>query len=174
MNIKGDFNMAGLFRVSRKILIVIFAFVLIVVLTGCRKSFKKEFFGTFYANDCGVSHGGFEWSGGYKASLVVSGSKGDLTLTFEIGLGDPLTVHQFSVSDFAETAGNMSFKLGGKAATLVFVENDTIWNGDYSNHFIANKSDEPSERIGSLPIEPFSGFRSHYYIELRLKPNETL
>jgi len=66
----------------------------------------------------------------------------------------------------------MSFKIEGKTVTLVFVENDTIWNGDYNNHFIANKSDEPSERIGLLPIEPFSGFKSHYYIELRLKPKE--
>ncbi len=164
--------MGAVFRVSEKILKIVFVLILIVILGGCHKFPKKEFFGTFYANDCGVSHGGFEWAGGYTASLVVSGSKGDLTLAFETGLGDPLTSHQFSISDFAEAAGNMSFKIEGKAANLVFVENDTIWNGNYNDHFIANKSDEPSERIGSLPIESFYGFKSHYYIELRLKPKE--
>jgi len=164
--------MRVLFHASKKILRVFLAIILIIVLGACHKSPKKEFSGSFYANDCGVSHGGFEWAGGYKASLVISGSKGDLILTFEIGLGDPLTVHQFSISDFAEAAGSMTFRIEGKAATLVFIETDTIWNGDYNNHFIANKSDEPSERIGALPIEPFYGFKSHYYIELRLKPKE--
>lgn len=164
--------MSALFPVSKKILNIIFAFILIVIISGCHKSSKEDFFGSFYANDCGVSHGGFEWAGGYKASLVVSGNKGDLTLTFEIGLGDPLTVHQFSISDFVEAAGNMTFKIEGKAATLVLVENDTIWNGEYSNHFVANKSDDLSEKIGSLPIEPFYGFKSHYYIELRLRPKQ--
>jgi len=166
--------MAGLYHLSKRILVVIFSFALLFILNSCSKSPEIEFSGSFYANDCGVSDGGFEWAGEYTASLAVRGSKGDLTLSFKTGLGDPLTRHQFSISDFAEAGGYMSFKIDGKAFFLEFVENETIWNGEYNNHFIGNRTDNPSEKIGWLAIEPFSGFKSHYYIELRLKPKETM
>lgn len=156
---------------SKQTVAIIVLFVFFIVLNGCPgSSDKKEFSGEFLTNDNGESHGGFEWAGEYTAGLIVRGTKGDLTLTFSTGLGDYLTRHQFSISDFAEAGGSMSFKIEGRAASLVLVEDDTIWNGKYDGYFTANKSSNASEQIGHLPIEPFSGFSSHYYIDLRLKP----
>lgn len=147
--------------------------IVLVHLSACHKaSMKKEYFGEFYANDCGESHGGFEWAGEYSASLIIDGNKGSLRLTFSIGLGDPLKRHEYSVSDFAEGAGGMSFKIEGKAAFLLLVEDDHIWDGKYNGYYAANWTSNPSEQIGQLPIGAFSGFRPHYYIELRLKPLE--
>jgi hypothetical protein len=148
--------------------------LLLLSLSGCHKtSQKKEYYGDFYANDCGVSHGGFEWAGGYEASLVVHGDEGTLEITFIIGLGDYLTKHSYSVNDFVEAGGHMSFKVEGRTASLVLIENDQIWGGKYNNHFSGNNSDEPSERIGWLPVEVFKGYRSHYYVDLRLKSLES-
>lgn len=161
--------MGKAFSKSRRIFWTILVFSLLAAVGGCRRGEKKEFTGEFYANDCSESHGGFEWAGSYLTSLVVRGTKGDLMVTFLIGLGDPLTRHEFSISDFAEAAGRLSFKIEGKAATLVFVEQDTIWDGRYDGYYIGNNSIKEEEQLGSLPIEPFSGFPSHYYVELRLK-----
>ena len=161
--------MSGLLNKTRRVFWIILVFSLLAAVSGCRRGEKKEFTGEFYANDCSESHGGFEWAGSYLTSLVVRGTKGDLTMTFLTGLGDPLTRHEFSISDFAEAAGRLSFKIEGKAATLVFVEQDTIWDGRYNGFYIGNNSIKEEEQVGSLPIEPFSGFPSHYYVELRLK-----
>lgn len=160
---------------SKKFFLFLLVYLLISILflSQCSKSgVKREYYGTFYANDCGVSHGGHEWAGDYTASLVVHGAKGTLTLVFSVGLGDYLTKHQFSVSDFSQAGGMLSFKIEGRQTLLEWVENDTIWNGDYDNHYIANNTDDAQERIGQLPVEVFTGFRSHYYIELRLKSTQ--
>jgi len=170
---KRKFRLGSLICIFMQIFTIIFAFVLVTSLNGCRStSVRKEYIGYFRANDSGESHGGFEWGGEYEATLVIAGNKGDLILTFSIGLGDFLTRHQFSVSDFSEVAGNLSFKIEGRAALLVLVEQDSIWNGEYDGYFAANKSSNDSERIGNLPIEPFSGFKSHFYIDLRLKSSQ--
>lgn len=149
----------------------ILAWLSLWMILGCgfKPSETHEFLGSFYANDCGESHGGFEWAGGYTASLNVTGTKGRLILTFDIGLGDPLEVHNFNISDFRDLGTSLSFRLEGKTARLVWVEKDAIWDGTYDAHFVGNKSDRMSEQVGHLPIEVFNGFRSHYYVELRLQ-----
>ena len=158
---------------SKQSIAIVIVFLLFVILNACPNSGeKREFSGEFLANDSGVSHGGFEWAGSYTASLVVRGTKGDLILTFEIGLGDYLEKHKFSISEFAEAGGTISFKIEGKPAALVLVEEDSIWNRQYDNYLSANNSDDPSEQIGYLPIEPFEGYNSRYYVDLRLSPLE--
>lgn len=156
---------------SKQTIAIIIVFLLFVILNACPNSGeKKEFSGEFLANDSGVSHGGFEWAGSYSASLVVRGTKGDLILDFEIGLGDYLQKHKFSVSEFAEAGGTISFKIEGRPATLVLVEEDNIWNRQYDDYLSANNTDDTSEQVGYLPIEPFEGYSSHYYVDLRLSP----
>jgi len=159
--------------ISIRITPLLFLTLFLLNSSACQKaSQKKEYYGDFYVNDCGVSHGGFEWAGGYKASLVVHGDEGTLEITFTIGLGDYLTKHRYSASDFVEVAGNMSFKIEGRTASLVLVENDQIWGGKYNNYISGNNSDDLSERIGWLPVEVFKGLKSHYYVDLRLKSLE--
>ena len=134
---------------------------------------RKEYLGTFYANDCGVSHGGHEWAGSYTASLIVEGSNGDLKIVLEVGLGDYLDRHDFKITDFSKSSETISFKIDGRMIRLSYVEEDTIWNGEYNNHYIANNSDDQSEQIGTIPIEVFYGLPFHYYIELRIKQDSS-
>ena len=158
--------------ISRRLLFPVWISFCLLGLGACGSSVSREYFGEFYANDCGVSHGGFEWAGEYTASLMVKGNKGRLYVSFSVGLGDYLKKHEFEVTDFVETGSRMSFRLEGKPAYLVLVEEDRIWNGTYNGYFVANNSDQASEQIGQIPISVFPGYRAHYYIELRLKPSE--
>lgn len=132
----------------------------------------ERFNGTFYANDCGESHGGFEWAGEYSARLEISGDEGTLEVLLTQGIGDPLQKHLYSVRHFAEAGGNMSFTLEGRSSQLIRIDNDSIWDGRFNSYYTGTKSANPAERIGKLPIEIFEGLRPHYYIELRLKPAE--
>ncbi len=159
---------------SKQTIAIIIVFLLFIILNGCPGSrVAKEYTGELLANDSGVSHGGFEWGSQYSVSLVVRGTRGDLILTHEIGLGDYLRKHEFSVSEFAEVSGNISFKIEGRPASLVLIEEDTIWNKKYDGYYTGNKTSDISERIGYLPIEPFSGFNSRFYIDLRLFPEQS-
>lgn len=158
---------------SKQTIAIIIVFLLFIILNGCPGSrVTHEYTGELLANDSGVSHGGFEWGSQYSASLVIRGTRGDLILTHDIGLGDYLRKHEFSVSEFAEVAGNISFKIDGRAASLVLIEEDTIWNRQYDGYFTGNKTSDLSERVGYLPIEPFVGFNSRFYIDLRLLPEQ--
>lgn len=157
---------------SKQTVAIIIVFLFFVILNGCPTSgITHEYTGEFLVNDSGVSHGGFEWASLYTASLTIRGTRGNLTLTQSIGLGDYLTKHKLSIRDFADFGGNISFKIEGRAAALVLVEEDTIWNRKYDNYLTGNKTSDPAEQIGSLPIEPFVGFNPRYYIDLRLQPD---
>ena len=52
---------------GQKLLVPVWMSFCLLILGTCGPSSSKEYFGEFYANDCGVSHGGFEWAGGYTA-----------------------------------------------------------------------------------------------------------
>ena len=134
---------------------------------ACEKRTVKEYTGAFYANDCSVSHGGFEWAADYDARMTIKGSRGHLELTLIIGLGDYLEKHEFKITSFEESYERLTFKIQRKRATLIYTEVDSIWSGTYNNHFIGNNSIKESEKIGQLPIEVFKGYKSHFYVEMR-------
>jgi hypothetical protein len=147
--------------------------VSLIAFTHCHEEQPtQEYRGSFHANDSGESHGGFEWAGEYDAALTVQDHRGELVLVFSRGLGDPLKIHSLSITAFSQTNAELKFMIDGRDALLHFVEKDTIWNEQYDKRYIANNSTKVAEQIGKLPIEPFTGFRPHYYIELRLAPAE--
>ena len=162
-------------RVCRRVLRLLpwlFSLVLASPHLSCGPGLSRSYSGIFYANDSGVSHGGFEWAGEYAARLQVSGENGSLELQFSVGLGDPLNRHRFSVFNFFETSGYMTLMLEGQPAVLYLIEEDLIWGGRFDGYLSGNNSDDVGERIGDLPVDVFKGFKSHYYIELRLKPDQ--
>jgi hypothetical protein len=94
--------------------------------------------GSMFASDAGRSHGGFEYTATWNATLDVSGSTGTLKLLLNLGLGDALTQHQFAVSEFAKNSNNISMKIDGRPVSLVWMENDRIWNGTYNRYYVAS------------------------------------
>jgi hypothetical protein len=146
--------------------------VFFLFLSGC-SLFQPQvvYTGSFHANDSGESHGGFEWAAGYSVALEIRGTRGQLIISFEIGLGDYLKKYTYSVSHFVEANGHLNFRINGRDVRLVHVEKDTIWNGKFNNHYIGNNSTKAEEKKGYLPAEIFSGFKPHYYVELRIQPS---
>jgi len=155
------------------LLFVIFIFSLIYC-SNDEEGKQKKYSGNFYVNDSGRSHGGFEYTQGYEATMTVTDNKGELKITYpRSGLGDKLDRHNFKITDFEGTDEYLKFKIDNRNIKMVYVEEDNIWNGDYNNYYFANRTTEESEALGTLHYEVFYGLKSTYYLELRLKQDNS-
>ncbi|MGQ4892618.1 MAG: endonuclease/exonuclease/phosphatase family protein [Candidatus Njordarchaeia archaeon] len=120
--------------------------------------------GSLYANDSGQPKGGFEWAGEYNITLkIFPNGTGYMLVIFNIGLGDPLKVHFYLISNFTKTNETLTFLLRPPTIstwfniTCIYTENDTTWNRFHGYY------------IGSyLNPEAFPGFGSNYYVEIRI------
>jgi len=126
--------------------------------------------GSMFVSDAGKSHGGFEYTATWNASLQVSGGTGTLTLVLRIGLGDALTKHQYGVTNFSKNSTNISMKLDGSPVTLVWIDSDPIWNGTFNHYYVASWGGyAPQDEIrGNISPTIFPGLTSFWYVELRL------
>ncbi len=117
--------------------------------------------GSLYFNDSGVHHGGFEAAMQWNVTLNVKAGFGLLVVTPEPDYmnNDVLLKWSYSVMGFQVTEEQMIMTIEGHLVVLHFVENDTVWN-TYDNHYICSTP--------NLSPSIFSGFLSHYYVELRL------
>ncbi len=124
-----------------------------------------------FISDAGRSHGGFEYTASYDASMTVRGNTGKLELKLKIGLGDALEKHTYDVTDFTMNIQRISCLVDGRRVVLVWVENDTVWDHEYDRHYIASwGGDAPPEEIkGQISPQIFPGLAEHYYVELRLR-----
>jgi len=79
----------------KKIFTILITLILgMISQSGCiEKDISGLSYGSFYANDCGVPKGGFEWAGDYYANLTLKSGVGKLTIQFKGGLGDPIEKH---------------------------------------------------------------------------------
>ena len=117
--------------------------------------------GSFYFNDSGDHHGGWEATCLWNASLTVKAGSGLLVITPEPDYmaNDMLLKWIYHISGFQITEDQIVMAIDGHPVILEFVENDTIWNR-YHDHYISATPD--------LSPTIFPGFISHYYVELRL------
>lgn len=124
-----------------------------------------------FASDAGKSHGGFEYNAEWNATLVVRDNTGTLKLELDIGLGDALKKHEYSVTEFIQDRDKVSMKVDGRPIVLVWVTSDEIWNHTYDAYYIASwGSDSPPEELrGEISSITFPGLGDSYYLELRLK-----
>jgi hypothetical protein len=137
----------------------------------------RTFTGSLFVSDAGQSHGGFEYNAEWAVDLIVVGDSGTLRLALKTGLGDALTKHEYTITEFRHDDPTLcerliSFRLNGKPVKLVWVVNDTVWNGQFSNYYIASWGTEaPASEIRGI-IKPtyFTGLADFWYVELRIKP----
>ena len=136
----------------------------------------RTFAGSMFVSDAGQSHGGFEYNAEWAADLIVVGDTGMLRLTLKTGLGDALTKHEYTVTEFKKDDLTLawrliSFDMNGNTVKLLLVPNDTVWDGQFSNYYIASwGAHAPDAEIRGL-IRPtyFEGLADFWYVELRLK-----
>lgn len=135
--------------------------------------------GSMFISDAGTAEGGFEFTATYTASLtgteepyewVFDGHPASLSLSLEVGLGDPLSIHGFMCVVRLGT-DRATVVLDGTSVdiTLVYVLSDTVWDGEFDRHYIASWGGYASEEEIRGSISPVQfGLPEHYYIELRL------
>lgn len=126
--------------------------------------------GSMFVSDAGRSHGGFEYTASWNATLDLSGATGTLNLLLKVGLGDALSVHQFAIAGFTRNSTNVSMRIDGRPVTLVWIENDPVWNGTFDRYYVGSwGSDAPQNELrGAISPSVFPGLNSAWYIELRL------
>lgn len=127
--------------------------------------------GTFFVSDAGESHGGFEYTAEWDATLEVRGTTGALKLVPRVGLGDALEKHRYRVTGFKKTPERISMRLDGSPVELVWIEEDLIWNHTYDEHYIASWGGyAPTEEIrGTISPSIFPGLAEFWYLELRMR-----
>jgi hypothetical protein len=127
--------------------------------------------GSMFVSDAGKSHGGFEYTASWNATVEVVGATGTLNLTLRVGLGDALTKHQFAVTDFSKNSTKVSMKIDGSPVTLIWIDNDPIWNGTFNHYYVASWGGyAPQNEIrGNISPTIFPGLTSFWYVELRLQ-----
>ena len=154
------------------IVAVLFSGVLILMQVIAPISPLREYTGSLFVSDAGQSHGGFEYTASWNATMKVVGTTGTLNLALNVGLGDALNQHSFNVTYIkVNSPYNISFMLGQYPVTMVNVTHDEIWNGTYDNYYAASWGGyaPSSEIIGNISPAVFPGLVSFWYVELRLK-----
>lgn len=134
---------------------------------------STDYVGSLFVSDAGESHGGFEYTASWNATMSVTGSTGLLNLTLNVGLGDALKQHTFKITQFQSDPSNhdLSFIIGGYKTVMVNITHDTIWNGTYNNYYTASWGGyaPSSEIIGTITPKAFPGIVDFWYVELRLR-----
>lgn len=153
---------------------------------GDDKSKIAEFTGSMMASDAGVSKGGFEWTASYDAHWRISteSREGVLNISLDIGLGtqfpDEANSVELQVNDFHFNGTAVTFTCWGGIEEKIFfvrmdfVENDTIWDSQYNNHYMAIQSLDPTEIRGLIDPCTIPGFIDWFYVELRMSPSADL
>ncbi|MFQ6107552.1 MAG: hypothetical protein ACE5QF_08230 [Thermoplasmata archaeon] len=163
---------------------VLIAIVLIILITGawvwlfveppekCTCSAPDYFEGTLFVNEAGSPKGDSNYTAEYSAQLYITDSHGFIAFAQISGDSDKLTQHVFNVSCACIDDGSLSFGFEDYEITLDWVGVDTIWDGNYSNYYIASRGSlaEPNEVRGSIFAFQFPGLPDPYYVELRLRP----
>ena len=84
--------------------------------------------GSFFVSDAGRSHGGFEYNGEWNATLTIRGSTGTLKLVLNVGLGDALKKHEYTITEFNKEPNKITMKIEEQPLVLIWVGNDVVWN----------------------------------------------
>jgi len=128
--------------------------------------------GSLFVSDAGRSHGGFEYTASWNATLSLTGKNtGVLDLVLDVGLGDALSRHNFTITDFVRNSTTISMLLDSQPVTTRWTTTDTVWNQTYDNYYIASWGDDAptNELIGKISPTMFPGLANFWYVELRLR-----
>ena len=133
--------------------------------------------GSMFISDAGESHGGFELTTSYSVSIVpshsvfiFSGDEVSMELALDTDLGDPLSAHEFNLRiTYEPMSDEIRLTLAKTTFRLVHVLDDTVWNHEFDDYYIASwggyaPAEEIRGEIGPLPFD----LPDYYYIELRL------
>jgi hypothetical protein len=124
-------------------------------------------FGTLFVNEGGYSNATSTETGSYNVTLTAQKGSGSLLLTFLSGK-DLVQNRLLSFSNYTINTNQVSMDISGHAITLPWEDNDTVWNHQYDNNYIASwgPSAPPYEVRGQVSVSVF-GLPATDYVELR-------
>lgn len=136
----------------------------------CPCSVADEFMGSFYVNHAGEPTSDPPCYAEFNVTLVVLNSSGSLEFN-RTGGALNVTLTSLPVHCLCRSNEQVSFTIVGRELRLIWDPVDPVWNGMYSDHYIASYGSEASSQAirGSIWAGDFPGLPLHYYVELRLK-----
>lgn len=183
---------AGIGLLTLAVAVVVIASVAFATVAPAAKDTYLIRNASMFISDAGSSHGGFEFTASYNVSftdiqipgqqgvprnvfldsIVVSDGQGILMkFSLDIGLGDPLEVHElYLYFRYDSDSGSVTLGRDGTVFELVRVDQDLVWNHTYDGYYIASWGGfAPEEEIRGEISPGIFGLPEHYYIELRLQ-----
>lgn len=134
----------------------------------CPCSVSRVFEGSFYVNHAGEPTSDLPCYAEFNVTLVVQNSSGLIEFT-RTGGALNVTLTTVPLHCLCQSSEELTFTIV-TGLKLVWDSEDTVWNGEYKDHYIASYGfAAPQAERGSIWEGNFPGLHSHYYVELRLK-----
>jgi hypothetical protein len=134
----------------------------------CPCSVTREFEGSFYVNHAGEPTPDLPCYAEFNVTLVVQNSSGAIQFN-RTGGALNVTFNYLPVHCLCQSNEELTFRIATELK-LVWDPDDDVWNGTYSDHYIASFGfAAPQAERGSIWAVDFPGLPLHYYVELRLK-----
>ncbi len=124
-------------------------------------------FGSFFVNEGGYANATSGASGSYNLTLTANSGSGTILFTFLSG-NDVVQNHVVTFTNYTIDSNKISMVIGGHTVILPWEDNDTIWNHQYDNNYIASSGPNapPAEMRGQISASVF-GLPSNDYVEFR-------
>jgi hypothetical protein len=124
-------------------------------------------FGTLFVNEGGYSNATSTRTALYNVTLTAQKGSGSLLLTFLSG-SDLVQNHLLYFTNYTIDSNDISMVMGGHAIAMPWEDNDTVWNHQYDNNYIASSGPSaPAYEIrGQLNASVF-GLPATDYVEFR-------
>jgi hypothetical protein len=161
-------------QVSGKWLLVLSVLALIVSLVFVGYAYQAlapasngVLFGTLFVNEGGFSNATSTATAAYNATLTAQKGSGSVLLTFLSGT-DLVQNHLLSFTNYSINTNLVSMVVGGHSIALPWEDNDTVWNHQYDNNYIASSGPSaPAYEVrGHISASAF-GLPATDYVEFR-------
>ncbi len=124
-------------------------------------------FGTLFVNEGGYSNATSTQTASYNATLTAQKGSGSLLLTFLSGT-DLVQNHLLYFTNYTINTSQVSMAISGHTITIPWEDNDTVWNHQYDNNYIASWGPSaPAYEVRVAITGSVFGLAATDYIEFR-------
>jgi hypothetical protein len=123
--------------------------------------------GTLFVNEGGYSNATSTKTASYNVTLTAQKGSGSLLLTFLSGT-DLVQNHLLSFANYTISTNHVSMVISGHAITMPWEDNDTVWNHQYDNNYIASSGPSaPAYEVRGQVSASVFGLPAADYLEFR-------
>jgi len=124
-------------------------------------------FGTLFVNEGGYSNATSTQTGTYNVTLTAQKGSGSILLSFLSG-SDLVQNHLLAFTNYTIDTNKVSMAISGHTLTLPWEDNDTVWNHQYDNNYIASWGPSaPAYEVRGQVTGAVFGLTSAAYVEFR-------